>query len=199
MAQHALRALAADFMMSPSPPAPEIGQETLSWAPADIGGGRQQDHEDGLGSCNGTVAYLFLVTEEMPLAEAWKEYLQKCEPGSAVVLIHSQAEEPTAPKEWADIEQPVFFLDDPVRGDLRFKWTFVEVTSPGGGVCDDCPYALAQALVRCVPPISRPGNAQAMAGGAARQYDERLPAALASDAERHLCTVAALQRGAPPR
>ena len=85
--QHALAGAFPDWMASPSPPSPEISQqemvaEALLHADplpqiANQGGG---GHDHG---CNGTVAYLFLTQEEVPLAEAWREYLQGCQPGSA--------------------------------------------------------------------------------------------------------------------
>ena len=86
--------------------------------------------EHAVGCKDDTVAYLFLVDDSLPLADVWREYFEGCEPGKAVIHVHSQAAQPSVPEAWADLNVPVYFVDKPVEGSLRFGWSFVEVCTP---------------------------------------------------------------------
>mmetsp|Transcript_44167 Transcript_44167/g.137537 ORF Transcript_44167/g.137537 Transcript_44167/m.137537 type:complete len:311 (+) Transcript_44167:65-997(+) len=64
-------------------------------------------------TCDGTVSFVFLARQGLPLERVWRKFLDGCRPGSYTVHIHSQqgGEAPLLPEaQW---------VADPVMGELR--------------------------------------------------------------------------------
>lgn len=74
-------------------------------------------------TCDGTVAYLFLAKDGLPLSDVWAEYFAGCEAGSVVTHIHTEADAPPA---WKEMGLETHVLHQPVRGKMRFNYKFVE-------------------------------------------------------------------------
>ena len=75
------------------------------------------------GKCDGTVAYLFLAKDGLPLSDVWAEYFAGCEAGSVVTHIHTEGEAPPA---WKEMGLNTHLIHQPVRGKMRFNYKFVE-------------------------------------------------------------------------
>ena len=75
------------------------------------------------GKCDGTVAYLFLAKDGLPLSDVWAEYFAGCEAGSVVTHIHTEGEAPPA---WKEMGLNTHVIHQPVRGKMRFNYKFVE-------------------------------------------------------------------------
>jgi len=71
-------------------------------------------------NCNGTVSFLFLARDGLPLAGVWRRYFDTCAPGSYTVHVHSQNAS-TPPPEWPE----AVLVADPVQGGLRHSYAMV--------------------------------------------------------------------------
>ena len=80
-------------------------------------------------TCDKTVAYLFVVHEELPLVSTWEDYFAGCDQGAYTVHMHWQTVAPggATPEEVAKRLPGARMLDDPVLGDLRFSYKMQDV------------------------------------------------------------------------
>jgi len=76
--------------------------------------------------CDGTVAYVFLVVDSIPLASVWSKYFGSCPKGSHTVLVHAQNQNAQLSKHVHSMGAKQIDPKQVVAGDLRFNFSMVQ-------------------------------------------------------------------------